>query len=114
MTNDDFESDLAELSSAEDFLDYFNIDYDPKIVQVNRLHILQRFHDYLAQVDALPEGAEALWALHAQRLAAAYQDFVVSDARTEKVFRVFHMHEPKTASVPLSDLLGQIPRAAGI
>ena len=114
MTNDDFESDLAELSSAEDFLDYFRIAYDPKVVQVNRLHILQRFHDYLAQAGELPEGAAARWALHADRLEAAYQDFVVSDARTEKVFRVFHMHEPKTASIPLSDLLGQIPRAAGI
>ncbi len=112
MTIDDFESDLEEQSSAEDFLDYFRIDFDPKVVQVNRLHILQRFHDYLAEVDELPDGAAARWALHADRLAAAYQDFVVSDARTEKVFRVFHMHEPKTASVPLSDLLGQIPHAA--
>lgn len=114
MTIDDFESDLEELSSAEDFLDYFQLSYDPKVVQVNRLHILQRFHDYLADVDEPPDGAAARWALYADLLAAAYQDFVTSDARTEKVFRVFHMHEPKTASIPLSDLLGQIPRAAGL
>jgi nitrogenase-stabilizing/protective protein len=114
MTNDELESDLAELSSAEDFLDYFGIAYDPKVVQVNRLHILQRFHNYLAEVDELPREAVALRALQADRLAAAYQDFVVSDARTEKVFRVFHMYEPKTASIPLSDLLGQLPRAAGL
>jgi nitrogenase-stabilizing/protective protein len=114
MTIDDFESDLAELSSAEDFLDYFRIDYDPKVVQVNRLHILQRFHNYLAELDELPDGAAARWALHADRLAAAYQDFVVSDALTEKVFRVFRMHEPKTARVPLSDLLGQFPHATGL
>ena len=114
MTIDHFESDLEELSSAEDFLDYFRIEYDPKVVQVNRLHILQRFHNYLAEVDDLPDGAEARWALHADLLAAAYHDFVVSDPLTEKVFRVFHMHEPKTATIPLSDLLGQIPRAAGL
>ena len=114
MTIDDFDSDLAELSSAEDFLDYFRIAYDPKVVQVNRLHILQRFHDYLAEADELPDAAAARWTLHADRLAAAYQDFVDSDARTEKVFRVFHMHEPKIAAVPLSDLLGQLPHAAGI
>ena len=111
MTLNDFASDLEELSSAEDFLDYFCIDYEPRIVQVNRLHILQRFHDYLAECDELPAGATMRWALYADRLAAAYRDFVGSDARTEKVFRVFHMHEPKTASVPLTDLLGQLPRA---
>ncbi len=114
MTDDDFESDLEELSSAEDFLEYFKIEYDPKVVQVNRLHILQRFHDYLADVDEQPDGADARWALHADLLGAAYLDFVTSDAQTEKVFRVFHMHEPKIASVPLSDLLGQIPHAAGV
>ncbi len=114
MTDDDFESDLEELSSAEDFLDYFRIDYDPKVVQVSRLHILQRFHDYLGEVDEMPDSAAGRYALHAERLAAAYSDFVTSDALTEKVFRVFHMHEPPTASVPLSDLLGQIPCAPGL
>jgi nitrogenase-stabilizing/protective protein len=114
MSDDDFESDLAELSSAEDFLDYFRIAYDSKVVQVNRLHILQRFHDYLAEIDEQPDGVAARWALHADLLGAAYQDFVVSDARTEKVFRVFHLHEPKQAAVPLSELLGQLPHAAGV
>jgi nitrogenase-stabilizing/protective protein len=55
MMTDDFESDLKELSSAEDFLDYFGISYDLRIVQVNRLHILQRFHDYLNDYDEMPD-----------------------------------------------------------
>jgi nitrogenase-stabilizing/protective protein len=109
---DDFETDLEELSSAEDFLDYFAISYDPKVVQVNRLHILQRFHDYLNQVEEMPDADAPRWALYADLLSAAYQDFVVSDARTEKVFRVFHLQEPKTVAIPLDDLLVQIPHAA--
>ena len=51
---------IDDLVSAEDFLDYFEVPYDPAVVQVNRLHILQRFHDYLArQAPNLPpeEGA---------------------------------------------------------
>ncbi|HEX6735548.1 MAG TPA: nitrogenase-stabilizing/protective protein NifW, partial [Azonexus sp.] len=38
---------MEDLVSAEDFLDYFAVPYEPSVVQVNRLHILQRFHDYL-------------------------------------------------------------------
>ncbi len=34
---------LDELVSAEDFLDYFDVAYEARVVQVNRLHILQRF-----------------------------------------------------------------------
>jgi hypothetical protein len=49
---DSFEDDLADLSSAEEFLEYFDIDFDVRVVQVNRLHILQRFHDYLAKQEA--------------------------------------------------------------
>lgn len=90
----DFEEDLEELSSAEDFLEYFAIDYDPKVVQVNRLHILQRFHDYLAQA-GMPADAETRRSVYHEQLQRAYQDFVTSDALTEKVFKVFHMFGPQ-------------------
>ncbi len=42
------EEAMEELSSAEDFLLYFDIPFDTTVVHVNRLHIMQRFHDYLA------------------------------------------------------------------
>ncbi|NCC40829.1 MAG: nitrogen fixation protein NifW [Gammaproteobacteria bacterium] len=109
---EDFETDLEDLVSAEDFLDYCSIAYDPSVVHVNRLHILQRFHDYLAQAAPLPEDEAERYRLHHDLLAAAYQDFVTSDARTEKVFRVFHIHEPKSVSISVEDLLGTAPVAA--
>ncbi|GAB0148553.1 nitrogenase-stabilizing/protective protein NifW [Marichromatium gracile] len=92
--NDD--SDLHDLVSAEDFLEHFEIDYDPAVVRVNRLHILQRFHDYLADAEPLPEQAEARHRRRAELLTRAYHDFVASDARTERVFRVFHLHGPRS------------------
>lgn len=112
MTIDDFELELDDLETAEDFLDYFGIEYDTAVVQVNRLHILQRFHDYLAGVEDLPADAAGRWALHADLLAGAYRDFVFSDALTEKVFRVFHMHEPRSATVDLAELTSQLPHAS--
>ena len=102
----DLQDALNELSSAEEFLDYFGIPYDAAVVQVNRLHILQRFHDYIEREPAADGDGEAQRRAHyRERLERAYQDFVVSDARTEKVFRVFHMHEPKSVFVPVSEIL---------
>ncbi|MFM8331774.1 MAG: nitrogenase-stabilizing/protective protein NifW [Candidatus Methylumidiphilus sp.] len=100
------EDDLESLESAEDFLNYFGLEYDASVVHVNRLHILQRYHTYLAQgEETLPEEDEAKFEVYKRLLARAYQDFVDSDALTEKVFKVFHMHEPQTTFVPVDGLL---------
>jgi len=107
MLADELDEELGELSSAEDFLDYFSVEFDPAVVHVNRLHILQRFHDYLAEAGELPQEYEARYSTYADLLSSAYSDFVNSDARTEKVFRVFHMHEPQEVFIPLDSILGQ-------
>lgn len=105
MSDSTLNEDLQELSSAEDFLEYFGIEYDPRVVQVNRLHVLQRFHDYLAQAkDAAPDAEGHGREAYERLLKRAYQDFVESDALTEKVFRVFRMHEPRTAFIPVASL----------
>lgn len=104
MSESEFDLDLDELSSAEDFLDYFEISYEPSVVHVNRLHILQRYHDYISAVEDMPEGDEERRAIYTELLNKAYNDFVESDAQTEKVFKVFRMHEPSVVMVPLSDL----------
>lgn len=98
MRNAEFEHELQDLSSAEDFLDHFEIDYDPKVVHVNRLHILQRFHDYLEKDPKEPQGEADCEAYYKSFLITAYEDFVRSDALTEKVFKVL---QPQTAFVPL-------------
>ncbi len=112
MSNEDFDLEMNELESAEDFLDYFGIDYDPSVVHVNRLHILQRFHDYLAGVEQMPSETAQRRVVYADLLAGAYRDFVKSDALTEKVFRVFQMRGPTVATVDLSELTSQLSRAS--
>ncbi|GGB96969.1 nitrogenase-stabilizing/protective protein NifW [Marinobacterium zhoushanense] len=108
MSDFEFIEDLEELSSAEEFLDYFEIEFDAKVVMINRLHIMQRYHDYLQQAEkagTLPDQESTLKEAYKQMLTQAYQDFVESDALTEKVFKVFHMHGPQTTFVPLDQLL---------
>jgi nitrogenase-stabilizing/protective protein len=82
--------DLKQLSSAEEFLDYFAVPHDRAVVNVSRLHILKRFNQYLTQaggIDGLPP-AQA-YATCRELLARAYTDFVNSSGIAEKVFRVF-------------------------
>lgn len=100
MNDQTLEEMMAELEGAEDFLEFFGIDYDPAVVHVNRLHILQRFHDYLEEAVA-PGDETAVFIHRAHLLDRAYRDFVASDALTEKVFKVFHRNEPQIAFVPL-------------
>ena len=103
MRNKDIDDELVELNSAEEFLNYFDIDHDPHIVMVNRLHILQRFHDYLETDKSGPQGQENWRNCYTRHLTQAYQDFVKSDALKEKVFKVFQPQKP--VFVPLEQLL---------
>lgn len=85
----ELEDDLLDLEGAEDFLNYFSISYDPSVVHALRLHILQRFHDYIAEVDMAPADEIERKALYGELLAKAYSDFVNSDAKTEKVLQIY-------------------------
>lgn len=98
------EDELDELESAEDFLQYFELPYDTRVVHVNRLHILQRFHDYITQAgDAIPEEELPKKLIYSKLLKQAYDDFVTSSAQDEKVFKVFKTAEG-TAFVGLDQI----------
>jgi nitrogenase-stabilizing/protective protein len=81
---------LQALSSAEDFFVFFGLPFDERVVQVNRLHILKRFHQYRRKSSGL-ELLDEIEQFRLQRalLARAYQDFVESTPAQEKVFKVF-------------------------
>ncbi len=102
MNLEDFEDDLSELESAEDFLNYFGVPFEQSVVNVNRLHILQRFHNYLSGA-TMPETAIERKAIYLNALNQAYQDFVNSDARTEKVLRIYQK-QSGTSFVPFDKI----------
>ncbi len=106
------DEELSELGSAEEFLNYFGVSFDERVVQVNRLHILQRFHDYVATArPTLPEADHALREAYRTLLARAYQDFVESDAITQRVFKIFH--DVRGESFVAADSLGMRPGKPG-
>ena len=87
---DTFFDRLKALSSAEDFLTFFAVAYDVPVVQVNRLHILKRFYQYLHKEPGL-DGLDdiELYRRHRELLSRSYADFVRSTPAQEKVFKVF-------------------------
>lgn len=87
---DDLITRLKALSSAEDFLHFFGVPFDERVVQVNRLHILKRYYQYLHKAQDLVglEDVE-MFRRYRELLVQAYQDFVNSNAQREKVFKVF-------------------------
>ncbi len=100
--------DLSKLSAAEEFLDFFGIGYEQAVVNVNRLHILKRFHQYLrAAPNTGRMDRETLTATCRELLTRAYQDFVTSTPAREKVFKVFQDQDGR--SVPLEMLRGTLP-----
>ena len=82
--------ELAKLSSAEEFLQFFAVPFDQKVVNVSRLHILKRFYQYLRRDTDLSEVAGSeMFSRYRSHLVAAYDDFVQSTPAREKVFKVF-------------------------
>jgi nitrogenase-stabilizing/protective protein len=103
---------LRALSSAEDFFTFFAVAFDERVVQVNRLHILKRFYQYLRKADDLGGLDEvATYRRYRALLAQAYQDFVSSTPAQEKVFKVFQ-DAGGTQHVALSSLRDSLPRPA--
>ncbi len=106
-----FLNTLKSLSSAEDFLRHFGVPFDERVVQVNRLHILKRFYQYLHAAEGLAGLDEiGLFRRYRELLRDAYQDFVRSTPAQEKVFKVFQEADG-SRSVSLESLRGSLALA---
>ncbi|MDH6152443.1 MULTISPECIES: nitrogenase stabilizing/protective protein NifW [Paraburkholderia] len=104
---------LRHLSSAGDFLRFFDIAFDEKVVNVSRLHILKRFFQYIEQQKELPrKNAKAVLAVYRCLLQKAYNDFVVSTPAEQKVFKVFQEAVGRRL-VPVDELRASLPARGG-
>lgn len=107
---ENFLQQLKELSSAEDFLQYFGVPFDQKVVNVSRLHILKRFFQYIRQEKLLAQTDElGLYTLYREQLMKAYADFITSTPAQEKVFKVFQDTHGKQ-HVTLDSLKASLPQ----
>jgi nitrogenase-stabilizing/protective protein len=87
---------FKKLEDAEEYLEFFQLPYDQKFVNVNRLHILKKFSQFLKEID---ENYTALsisdrLSKYREALEQAYQVFLESTPQEQKLFKVFNQ-KPK-------------------
>lgn len=99
---------LNKACSAEEIFALLGVDYDPRIVNVARLHILKRMGQHLAKEHFAGAVEAEIAARCKAMLERAYADFVASSPIDQRVFKVLKdaVAEPRkpAAFVPLSTL----------
>ena len=101
--------ELSKLSSAEDFLTYFGVPFDESVLNRSRLHILQRFYQYMRKEKTLElDDDTEMYRQMRELLAKSYDDFVRSTPAQEKVFKV--LQEADGKRVPISMLKDSLKR----
>ena len=80
------------LVDAEEFFIFFNLPYDQQFVNVNRLHILKKFSQFMSQIDDTYPQINDIERLEKYSLALqqAYQVFIESTPHEQKLFKVFN------------------------
>ncbi len=80
------------LVNAEDYLEFFGLPYDPQFVNVNRLHILQKFSSLIKAIDSESPDLDESEKLkrYQAALEQAYNTFTTSSPLNEKLFKVFN------------------------
>jgi nitrogenase-stabilizing/protective protein len=97
--------ELKKTSCAEDFFTLLKVDYDPKVVNVARLHILRRMGEYLFSEDFASFSNEEAVERCKAFLEQAYEDFTKSSPIAERLFKV-HKDAVKPAQQPTLVQLG--------
>ncbi len=88
--------EFNQLVNTEDYFKFFELEYDQKVVHVNRLHILQKFSANIKEIDKNNSGLKdsELLGKYREALENAYQLFIESTPQEQKLFKVFHQ-KPK-------------------
>lgn len=97
-------ADFQKITDADEYFKFFGLEFDPQIVNVNRLHILKKFSLALKAIDQNnPDLSESeKLELYKSALAEAYQVFVTSNSLEQKLFKVFQ--KPQKNVVLLTEI----------
>ncbi len=84
--------EFKKLVDAEEFFQFFNLPYDLEVVNVNRLHILKKFSQYIREIDdnATELSTEEKLNQYSTAFQKAYEVFLESTPQEQKLFKVFN------------------------
>ena len=84
--------EFNKLADAEEYFIFFELPYDQKFVNINRLHILKKFSQYMQEIDnAAPNLSDTeKLAQYSLALQKAYEVFLESTPHEQKLFKVFN------------------------
>lgn len=96
--------DFNKITDAEDYFEFFQLPYDRNFVNVNRLHILKKFSQFIDEINASSADLSEEEKLNKYRdaLIQAYEVFLSKSPLETKLFKVFN-EKPK-GIVMLSDI----------
>ncbi|MCX8075636.1 MAG: nitrogenase-stabilizing/protective protein NifW [Aquificaceae bacterium] len=80
--------DIQKLKDAEDFFEYFRLEYDERVVKPYRLHILKKFSLYMKRALSENLKEENLYQILRECLKRAYEDFLSSTPFDQRLFKV--------------------------
>lgn len=85
-------AEFKEIVNAEEYFQFFGLEYERSFVNVNRLHILKQFSLLIEAIDEefpqLNEGEKL--EKYREALTEAYQVFQTKSPLETKLFKVFH------------------------
>jgi nitrogenase-stabilizing/protective protein len=93
-----------KITDAEEYFEFFQLAYDRNFVNVNRLHILKKFSQFIDEINASSADLSEEEKLNKYRdaLIQAYEVFLSKSPLETKLFKVFN-EKPK-GIVMLSDI----------
>ncbi|MCM3883568.1 nitrogenase-stabilizing/protective protein NifW [Frankia sp. R82] len=106
-------ADFHRCTTAEQYLDLLEVDYDPRVVAVNRLHILRVFGGERVKALEAAGGDQAdpgtVLAAYRAALIRSYESFLTATALDHRVFKVLKDRAPEGSFVPSSEITVQRP-----
>ncbi len=97
--------EFKQIVDAEAYFQFFNLVYDQHFVNVNRLHILKKFSQFMYEINQEYPNLSDSERLekYSRALEQAYQVFMESTPHEQKLFKVFN-DKPKNV-VTLTDII---------
>ncbi|MCD8487236.1 MAG: nitrogenase-stabilizing/protective protein NifW [Desertifilum sp.] len=82
-------AEFNQLTDAEQYFAFFDLPYDATIVNVNRLHILQKFSQLIQEIDIAELSETQILEQYRFAFQQAYSLFLTSNSLEQKLFKVF-------------------------